>query len=252
MRYILILLVILLGANSSAQLPPYILSNGLLGFYGFNENLEDNSGNGHNGVLVGNIDYEWTSGDLTSNVPYALFGNGTLVNCGDVDAFENTDTLSAYASIYCFDLGGAQESEQIPILSKWSSVNDPAESSFKFFMNGTHLVAAFSDGYTMDSVSVEKASTYVELWLPLILGFTFENGVARIFVYEEEVARDTLSITSINNSATNFKIGGWKSDLNPSYENYTGYLDEVMLYNRVLHPCEMFHNNSYGMPFVQI
>jgi hypothetical protein len=62
-------------ANTFAQVPSYIPTNGLVGWFPFNGNTNDESGNGNNGTIIGTIT---SSSDRfgNPNKSYSFTGNG--------------------------------------------------------------------------------------------------------------------------------------------------------------------------------
>ena len=53
MKKLLFILLILSVATSYAQIPSYVPTNGLVGYWPFNGNANDASGNGNNGLVNG-------------------------------------------------------------------------------------------------------------------------------------------------------------------------------------------------------
>ena len=49
----LLVLCFVLFGSINAQVPSYVPSNGLVGWWGFNGNANDESGNGNNGTVFG-------------------------------------------------------------------------------------------------------------------------------------------------------------------------------------------------------
>ena len=52
-KYLLLLATALLSPGSFAQIPSYVPANGLLGWWPFNGNASDESGNGNHGTVNG-------------------------------------------------------------------------------------------------------------------------------------------------------------------------------------------------------
>jgi hypothetical protein len=52
-KFLVIALVVCLFSNAQAQVPSYVPSNGLVGWWPFNGNANDESGNGNNGTING-------------------------------------------------------------------------------------------------------------------------------------------------------------------------------------------------------
>ena len=53
MKKLLFLLVICLSSNAFSQIPNYVPSNGLIGYWPFNGNANDESGTGNDGTVNG-------------------------------------------------------------------------------------------------------------------------------------------------------------------------------------------------------
>lgn len=53
MKRLLTLCALLTGLTTQAQLPSYVPTDGLVGYWGFNGNANDESGNGNDGVVNG-------------------------------------------------------------------------------------------------------------------------------------------------------------------------------------------------------
>lgn len=80
---------IVLTSNAFTQLPSYVPTNGLVAWYPFNGNTNDESGNGHNGEVIGGSAQFFTDRDGNLNSSYSL--QGTYVKVPDHDALSFTD-----------------------------------------------------------------------------------------------------------------------------------------------------------------
>lgn len=226
----------------------YLPPDSLKGYYSFSQSiLPDESGNGNDGVMIGNYSQE-----VFQNSAGFYYYNGGYATMGDVDAFEGSGNLTLFAFIYTngVDLGGDNdESEHVPIISKWSNVGSVMNSSYRVYLNGQRLVAEFSDGVTTDSLSYDiYFGLLFSAWTPVTI--IFEAGQATIYESWLPVANKTLSISTINNSTTDFFVGNLKHDVDPSYPTFHGSIDEVMVYNRAVTLCELqnFHLEEYTFP----
>ncbi len=75
-KTLLILAVFTLGITAFSQIPNYVPSNGLVGWWPFNGNANDESGNGNNGTVNGAT----LTADRNGAVDSAYYFNGTSIN----------------------------------------------------------------------------------------------------------------------------------------------------------------------------
>ena len=57
-KLLTILFAVALGLNLSAQVPDYVPTEGLVAWYPFNGNANDESGNGNDGVINGTVEFD--------------------------------------------------------------------------------------------------------------------------------------------------------------------------------------------------
>ena len=93
----LIAVLLLTASNVFAQIPSYVPTNGLVGWWPFNGNANDESGNGNNGVVNGattTIDRFGSTGKA-----YSFNGVSDFINCGNSSLLnQNNITISIWAN----------------------------------------------------------------------------------------------------------------------------------------------------------
>jgi hypothetical protein len=213
----------------------------LQGYYPLNGGTPDDfSGNGYNGTTTGGV---LNTSSSNNSGGFYSFGNG-YINMGDVDEFEGTSEWSLSFCINTFGTNlGTNQSEEgfVPIISKWSPTGVVSESSFRIYMDGDNLVTEISDGIISDSLTVSLWNLTMSWEGWTIVTITFDNGFLKLYdnrLYSEE---KNLAVTSINNSNSGFKLGDWANEYDGNYATFTGGLDEVIIYNKVLSECEHFN-----------
>jgi hypothetical protein len=111
-KFLLIALVVCLFSNAQAQVPSYVPSNGLVGWWPFNGNANDESGNGNNGTVNGptltadrlgnaNKAYSFDGVNDYINIPYS---NSLNIN-GSISIsywFKNTNISSTNNGVLVF------------------------------------------------------------------------------------------------------------------------------------------------------
>jgi hypothetical protein len=214
-----------------AQIPSYVPTNGLVGWWPFNGNANDESGNGNDGVVngatltedrsgVANAAYSF-DGNSNINVSNAFFNNGgtaySLVLWVNLSAINSSNTL-VHTNPYCgFGLGyiylgnnkfyhyKGPDPYNTTSMSCWSIFNQDLFNSDSFFQ-GEWI-----------QISIVKISDDYYYYL---------NGEL------DKISNATLSPLEANCSL----IFGTLSN---GSEGMTGRLDDIAIYNRALTPQEI-------------
>ena len=109
MKRLLLLITILVSSVSFGQVPSYVPTNGLVGWWGFCGNANDLSGNGHNGIVNGASLVNDRFG--TTNSAYSFSGADAItVGTVSVPDLENQSeiTFSAWIKKTVWSQGGSQ------------------------------------------------------------------------------------------------------------------------------------------------
>ena len=94
MKIKILILSLLLGSSIIAQTPSYIPKNGVIGWWPFNGNTYDESGNGNNGTVNGatlTIDINGKA-----NSAYSFDGVSNYIQCSSNIAQIDTITISSW------------------------------------------------------------------------------------------------------------------------------------------------------------
>ena len=221
--------------SAEAQLPNYVPTQDLVGYYPFGGNILDYSGNGHN-----NANYNIVSTtDRFNNILSALYFSGSgaeYLNYGDVDDYE------PYQGSFSFwfnpeSYGGPSSEALKPIISKWSSPNDLLGSSYNIFLNGTDLCFLLSDGSTTDTLTATLTNIPLNQWSHVVI--TANYGFIKIYVNNILVTDTISAISSFNITTSDFKVGGWYQDINTSYSSFSGKIDDLGIWKREIGSCEV-------------
>ena len=224
----------------SQSVPSYVPTNGLVGWWGFNGNAQDGSGNGNHGTVNGAT--LTTDRFGVSAKAYAF--TGTL---------SNTETITGDCSN--FPSGNSPRS-----ISVWYFANNVANvaqqllgygggncgKSFIINFNNYNVPAGSYEIQGHCQAFQNYASTptpYNSIWHNLIL--TFDGFVFRF--YNNGVLVKTSQSTSINVGVSSkiFCFGkqvnpnGITPYIDPSYPGFNGKLDDIGIWNRALTPQEI-------------
>jgi uncharacterized protein (TIGR02145 family) len=225
---------------ANAQVPSYVPTNGLVGYWPFNGNANDESGNGNNGVVNGAT----LTSDRNGNVGKAYSFNGTNVitisnnaslnfqtnNTMSVSFWFKTDTNQLYrtcliqkqtgegSSQVGYDLGidnggyiGARSGINLRsrngVSNQWGSAS--SDTSINFTSNRWfHVVMTYSNG----------------------TGVCYINGLLNSVITNQ---------TGIIGDNTNPLLFGSSVFTAITSKNYIGQLDDIAIYNRALTPQEI-------------
>lgn len=94
----LLLVAIFIGMSVMSQVPSYVPTNGLVGYWPFNGNANDESGNGNNGVVNGAT----LTSDRFGNVgkAYSFDGLSNFIEVANNSSLQNTQAFSISAWFY--------------------------------------------------------------------------------------------------------------------------------------------------------
>jgi hypothetical protein len=231
-----------LTVNLWAQVPNYVPTNGLVGYWPFNGNANDESGNGNNGTVNGAT----LTTDRFGNTGKAYdFDGSNKINLGRLSII---DTLNATKDIsYSLWIKADQNQSQfnfMPLLSKrqepWQSAGNAQSyftihggGEFYYPRNNKYICYAFVDahmyGYGLNN-GLDGGQTDDNNWHSIIA--TKNNNLYSLY-YDGSLI-DTLMDNSVLYS-TDSMIVGYQGVWGFSYERwYKGTIDDIGIWNRAL------------------
>jgi hypothetical protein len=212
-------LTFFVASVATAQVPSYVPTNGLVGYWPFNGNANDESGNGNNGTnAVGNFT---TDRNEIVNSSFYGNGNGTGIN---ISAMNN------------FPFGNSTRS-----ISVWFKLDVPYNGGGTFFTYGDNTFGTrFSATIVGSEIGVEYmngtvlASLVVDnLWHNLVITYDGSGSSGIVLFLDGNMMPNItfLNPTIELNTANSFihNIG----NLN-GINNVAGKYDDIGIWNRVL------------------
>jgi hypothetical protein len=221
MRKITILMAVLgLVFSSTAQnIPSYIPTDSLVGYWGFDGDANDYSGNGNDGTVNGatlnedrhgniNSAYSFDGVDDYIELPYSdiwEFGNDNF----SISAwFLTTDSLSK-GNIIRFDNGYGPN-------SLWG---------MRVKYGGLNFLSGVNNSILSDSVNVaDNGYHYCTM--------VRDNGYLKIYLDGELILNELHTTVDINTNGTYYPSIGRLGSYNGEY--FTGSIDDIAIYNRAL------------------
>ena len=210
-------------ANVMAQVPSYVPTNGLVGYWPFNGNANDESGNGNNGTVNG--------ATLTTD----RFGNtGKAYSFDGVNDYISTSRSPLTSFSVSLWLFTSQNVAYTPLVDAYNSNWELYLSNYK--PTFTRWIMAGAGGTFQEFISTTSAS--INQWNHLIC--TYNNGNIRLYLNGVLISTfQNVSIT-INNNGT-FAFGASLSGIS---QYFNGKLDDIGIWNRALTQQEV--NNLYS------
>lgn len=211
MKKIILFLAVFSATLVTAQnVPSYVPTNGLVGWWPFNGNANDESGNGNNGTISGSS-LTWDR-DSIANSAYYFDGNDYIS--------VNRDTMGTFSVSVWFRT--SQNTMYTPLLDAYSS-------TWEIYLN--YLTPIFTRWVSLPANYQQYSSLTsctANEWNNLI--YSVEPGVLRIFLNGSVLYNDSTLGTIYNTSGTLY----FGASISGSAQYFTGELDDIALWNRTL------------------
>lgn len=230
MKIKLLMITMLLALSSKsvmAQVPSYVPTNGLVGYWPFNGNANDESGNGNNGTNNGAILTADRYGNINSS--YNFDGGNNYINVANNSSqnFSSTNKITISLWMYSTVLPTANLARVLISKQDGSGANQ----------NGFNISYEPQATYLLVANVVSNAYSYVDgnqlgigVWHNLV--FIFDNGITRS--YKNGILMNegfAASIIGASPQSLTFGKPTW-SALNAI--GFTGNLDDIGIWNRAL------------------
>lgn len=223
-------------AAATTQATPPIPTAGLVGAWNFDEGAgttaADSSGNGNAGTLLNGP--AWAAGSRNSGLSFD--GINDVVNAGSGPTLDNLPAVTVMAWMKPDSVG---ENGYGRLAQKGNGTLPTA--GFRLFLGGTNSIR-FAAGYTTTSLERRSASNAATIgqWQHVAATWDGTSAGSGVRLYKDGV--EVSYATTINgagargdDSAANLWIG----NNDAGNRTFSGGLDEVKVYNRVLSPTEI-------------
>jgi uncharacterized protein (TIGR02145 family) len=235
---IIITLILLSNISFSQSVPSYVPTNGLVGWWGFNGNAQDGSGNGNHGTVNGATLTTDRFGN--QNGAYDFDGSNDFINVADHPDLRlvNTNfTLSTWYKVHSFGLPNRM----------FISKTDGPGSTNKWILMKVAVVnggpaASFHTNGILGNFHLMGASPENSDWHQLIV--RNNGGVFELF--EDAVLIATSSTIQMQSSNLDIRIGG--DEINGGGHWHFGKLDDIGIWNRALTQQEITNLYNSQLP----
>ena len=235
-------LLTLICTSAHAQLPSYLPADGLVGWWPFNGNANDESGNGNNGVVNGATLTEDRNGVL--NAAYSFDGVNDFINSPSFAAITGSTnrTYSFWLRCEANSAGGWTISNGPELFSQGGA----CAAGFHIDANIINADCSFQGIGVGINCSQRRVQTIINdgIWKHVAVVYDGSGlSATRIYINTEEITSPfcndgTASWNVPNTSVANGLSFGKRND-NYSGTFLNGSLDDIAIYNRALTPQEI-------------
>ncbi len=215
----------LCAASTAQTLPAYLPADGLVGWWPFNGNANDESGNGNGGAVNGATLTEDRFGD--TNAAYGFDGVDDYINYGDVTFLDNSTQATWNWWLKTDEiLPITDNNEYVSVLRKdlsWIPMQF-ANDSYDY-----HRSLLFQGGIGSGNLIWDSTTIEYSVWSMYTISKTYNSMI----LYKNGVIVDSLSYTGeIENSSSPFLLG--RAYTFNDLEAFNGQLDDIGIWNRAL------------------
>jgi hypothetical protein len=223
------------AATMAQNVPSYVPTNGLVGWWPFTGNANDLSVNTNNGTVTGAT----LTADRFGNPNNAYSFNGTSSNYIDVphNASFNASNVTISAWYNAIDYGVSTSSWKRLIVSKreWGGWGNSFEMNIEAPFSGTinKLQALWTINGVNSILTFEDGSLLTNTWSHFV--YTHDNDSAKIYLNGDLVQSMAIS-GGLTNNTLPVRFGGRPAD---GWHPFNGTLDDIGIWNRALSACEI-------------
>ncbi len=230
--------------SSFAQISNYVPTNGLVGWWPFNGNANDASGNGNNGTVNGAT--LTTDRFGVADKAYSFDGTSSKITVQDANILDltNTASISGWYNMNNLNFDSQTNSYQGRLVDKctvggWDGymidIGRSASTSNSNYCNTSFVKLRGLMGACIPQLNTPCYNSQ-NLWIHFVV--TFSSGLEKIYINGQMVANMNCSNTSLPVNNLPLVFGYPPNSTNPAY-TLNGKLDDIGIWNRALTACEI-------------
>lgn len=200
--------------------PDNSLEDGLIAYYPFNGNAQDESGNNNHGTVHGAALTTDRLGNL--NKAYSFNGSNSYIDCGSASILKVTGNFSMGGWLYMD--GGSQ----VPRMLSFESPE------------GNYRITSTGSGDPSRLVNLSYGSSTLSVTIPTKtwhhVMYTYNSGTAKLYLDGVKIAEANSPQTETLIYSTSLNIGRKAAQ---AFDTWGGKLDEIVLYNRAISASEI-------------
>ena len=248
-KKILLPILLLVSVVSFGQVPAYVPSNGLVGWWGFNGNANDESGNGNNGTVNGATLTTDRFGN--PNSAFDFNGQGDYISVNDNSHLRFS---SHTISLWYYRYGN-------PLVQTGVCGNTGIEfliSKGQDIANNAITIAQSNDyGQIYQIPPTQVAANYsLGAWNNIICTYDSISSSAKLYL--NGILTSSMNNVSWNcfSNISNLTFGVHSEFINTTCTYYyKGMLDDIGIWNRALTQCEiseLYHAQQFTPPVLAV
>jgi hypothetical protein len=220
-----------IAVSTMAQVPNYVPSTGLVGWWPFNGNANDESGSGNNGAITGATLTQDRDGN--SNAAYAFDGVNDLIDCGNITTMNGLSEMTV--SVWFYSLGNVFYSR---ILGKEQEQDDQHGFTLQYSTNtGNYLRVNMRNNVNAQGDNSTIAINNNE-WYHIVMVFN-GNGATdadRLKLYVNNTIISLSYSNTIPSTTSNNSYPLWIGNQygNPALSPWHGNIDDIGIWNVAL------------------
>ncbi len=240
-KQLLTLTLSVLSISLNAQVPNYVSTNGLVAYYPFNGNANDESINTNDGTVIGaqlttdrnsqpnsayNFDYTawtWGAGGNEIFIPYNSMFNSTNL------------TVSAW----CQPISTGYLNQNMVIINRFQfGYDNPSGEAWQVLLNPDNIetiTAVIQEDQTV--VYNQGPSLIMGAWSHIVL--TFDGFEIKQFINGQLVDTDVNASFLLNIDGVSGISIGVSDQANGHWGPFDGKIDDIGIWNRALSECEI-------------
>ena len=233
-NYVKLIVALVFASNVMAQnVPSYVPTNGLVGWWPFNGNANDESGNGNNGTVNGATLTADRNG--VANSSYSFDGISNLItikNSKSLQFSNGTYTISIWINLNEYLSNGKHNNfifkadySTVKGLRCWMDNSFGTSGLTMYICNGGY--------YTTSSVNSDyKKDLPLNEWKNIV--YVCDNSYLYYYLNGILISKTNMNGVTYGQNNTDLMLGG-PDQPNPSTDGYfKGLLDDIAIYNRAL------------------
>ena len=212
--------------NYVAQIPSYVPTNGLVGYWPFNGNANDASGNGNNGTVNGSILTNDRFGKPSA--AYSFDGSSNYIDVPNSSSFNFTKNKMT-VSLWMLTTVSTPVNNVHTLISKQSS-SGANQSGFNIAKENTLTYLLIKNGpNTPQGYSRVPSTSLLNSWHNLVC--VADSGILKTYIDGQLIKTDTTN-AAIGLSTQALRFG--KPIYSIINSEFNGSLDDIGIWNRAL------------------
>ena len=242
MKKLILLLAISIAKISFSQVPNYVATNGLIGWWPFNGNANDEGSNGNHGTVSGAT--LTTDRNGVANQAYSFDGVNDFIDAGSSISFSNF-TISTW--VYLNSYSSALNALVSKISTNFQNFELGINSNSSTPANVPSM--SWGTGSTWQSINSTQAFPVTE-WHHLVVSYNSSNIMTIYFDGNAVSTSSATSYTNVANFKTYFGARPNTQGISTTTFFHNGKLDDIGIWNRALTQQEItnLYNGVYNLP----